>query len=109
MGKIKYKTPDVKQTASKIQMLPAAFEQYNRNSLKKDVNIQKQRAFLYVEIIIFQLMFGLEIILSPHLCQARDAGFHDQSHSLEDFVLFDKVRPFRSWPNQTHIPFQDVE
>jgi len=89
--------------------LPAFSGEYGGNSTNQNVQVQQQRPFLDVEVIVFYFMPGLQIVEASNLGEARQPGFYGESQFVQDFVPLYEVRPFRPGPDQAHISLQHVE
>ncbi|MGA2323566.1 MAG: hypothetical protein ABSG22_06935 [Sedimentisphaerales bacterium] len=91
------------------QGLPAPFQQDDRDCLEEDVGVKEERPFLYVEVIVFEFVFGFEVVIGANLSKACNARLDGKPNTLQGTVTPDKIRTFGSWPHQTHIAPQDVE
>ena len=91
------------------QKLPALFEENDGDSFEEDVGVKDKGAFLYVEVIVFELVLGLEVIKGTNLGKACNTRFDGKANTLQGLVPSDEVRPFGSRADQAHIAHQDVE
>jgi hypothetical protein len=91
------------------QRLPAPFEQDDGNCSEEDVGVKEEGAFLYVEVIVFELVLWLEVIKGTNLGKASNTWFDGKPDTLQGPVSSDEVRAFGSRADQTHIAPQDVE
>ena len=90
-------------------LLPAPFEEYDGDGLKKYVDIQEQRPVLDVEIVIPYFVLGFKVIIAPDLRKTSQARLDGQTNTLEDSVTSYEEGSFRSWANQAHIALEDIE
>jgi hypothetical protein len=78
--------PSGELRSSGIRQFPAALPSHlreeHRDCMNKDIAVQKEGPISNVEIVVLDLVGGLEIIEAAHLGQARQAGFDGQASAL---------------------------
>ncbi len=86
-----------------VGRLPAFSGEYGGNGSDQYIQVQQQRPFLDVEVIVFYFMLGLQIIEASNLSKACQSGFYGQPQFVQRFVLFYKMWSFRPGTDKRHL------
>ena len=89
--------------------LPALSKQDDGDCLEEDVGIKEEGPFLYVKVIVFELVFGFEVVIGANLSKTCNARPNGKANTLQGPMAPYEVRTFRPWADQAHITPQNIE
>ena len=90
----------------------ADYSNLDEGGFSVKLQIKEKRIVLNIEEIKFKFIIWCRIIFAIYLCITGQSRFDLQPViELRDFfqILSGNLRPFRSWSNQRHISFENVE